>query len=232
MSTPTSRTPFIVAGIVTAVLSLGFFAAGAAALWANGEKDSDGYFSTSTETFSARTAALTSDNIDLDIGAGGIIDAGDLGKLRLQAESHTGKPLFVGIARTENAENYLRGVAHTTLTDVDVDPFKAGYRDHPGARRATRPADEPIWAASSTGRGQQTVTWDIDDGDWSVVVMNADGSPGVSADVRAGANAPFLTAAGWTALGGGVLLLAITASLFAVGARPQLARQGTAPLPA
>jgi len=54
--------------------------------------------------------------------------------------------------------------------------------------------------------GTQTVTWKVREGDWSVVLMNADGSRGVSADIDLGAKLSFLL---WVAIGllmGGVLV--------------------------
>jgi hypothetical protein len=50
-------------------------------------------------------------------------------------------------------------------------------------------------------------------------VMNADGSRGVDAGVCAGANVPVLSAVGWGALGGGLLLLAVAGGLIYVGIR-------------
>ena len=115
--------------------------------------------------------------------------------------------MFVGIARTDDVSAYLADVSHTTVTDLDYEPFEASYRPQAGERSPATPADERIWAASTQGAGPQTLTWEAEDGDWSVVVMNADGSPGVQADISAGAKLPFLTAVGWSALGGGALLL-------------------------
>jgi hypothetical protein len=44
--------------------------------------------------------------------------------------------------------------------------------------------------ASVSGSGEQTLDWTIETGEWALVIMNADGSPGVSADVRLGVLAP------------------------------------------
>ena len=143
----------------------------------------------------------------------------DLGKVRLQVESRDDKPVFVGIARTSDVENYLAGRFAHTLTDVDTSPFDADYDDHAGDRRPVAPADSNIWAASEHGSGKQTLNWDIEDGDCSVVVMNADGSAGVDADISTGANVPFLDEIGWTALGSGGFVLVIGIALLVMGIR-------------
>ena len=60
--------------------------------------------------------------------------------------------------------------------------------------------------------------------------MNADGSPGVSADVSAGAELAFLEALGWSLTGGGLLLLIAGGALIVLGLRP-LRRPLVAPTP-
>ena len=92
-------------------------------------------------------------------------------------------------------------------------------RDEPGKRRATPPGRERFWSASARGTGDQTLEWDLRDGDWSVVVMNADGSPGVDVELDAGAKVPWLEEIGWTALGGGALIAAGAALLLVAGLR-------------
>ncbi len=57
----------------------------------------------------------------------------------------------------------------------------------PAPAAPSHPPTRNIWAASQQGSGTQTMNWEIEDGDWSVVVMNADGSLGVDADISAGA---------------------------------------------
>ena len=49
--------------------------------------------------------------------------------------------------------------------------------------------------------------------------MNEDASRGVDARVKAGADVPFLSGAGWGALAGGLLMLALAATLAVLGLR-------------
>jgi hypothetical protein len=72
----------------------------------------------------------------------------------------------------------------------------------------------------------QELVWAPQEGAWSVVVMNADGSGGVAADVQFGAELPWLFAAGVVVLVFGVLFLAIGVVLVAVGVARASRRAG------
>jgi hypothetical protein len=222
-STPARRAGRIaaaVAGALAALLALGAFAAGGVLLYANGQKDHDGYVSTNTQRFHTSTYALATGNLDLDTG--GIAGDSLLGRVRVRAASNAGKPVFVGIARTKDVDAYLRGTAHATVTDVEYGPFDrfdASYRTHAGERPAP-PAAQRFWAASASGPGARSVEWKVRDGNWSVVVMNADGSRRVDTDVKVGSDAPWLSGAGWTSIGAGAVLAALAAALLLTGLRP------------
>jgi hypothetical protein len=222
-----ARVPFVVAGVVAAVLAAGLIAAGGAVLWLDGKKDDQGFITTRSHRFDTRTAALATENMDVNLdGAQWLVNADHYGKVRVHVTPQGGRPVFVGIGRTSDVTAYLGGVAHTTVTDIEADPLRAHYRDSGGrATRVAAPASRRIWSASANGAGPQTVTWNVADGNWSVVVMNADGSPGVHAGVRAGAKVAYLAAVGWSTVGGGVLLLAGAAALITAGMRPR--RGGT-----
>jgi hypothetical protein len=226
-----SRIALIVAGSLASLVALGLLAISALAFVGESQKDGDGYLSTHTHQFEGGTRALATENLDVDLDAGNfVLDSEDLGKVRLEVESRNDKPVFVGIARTSDVASYLAGVSHTTITDVDTSPFDADYSDHAGDRRPVAPADSHIWAASEHGSGKQTLHWDIEDGDYSVVVMNADGSRGVDADVSAGANIPFLDEIGWSALGSGGFVLVSGLALLVMGIRRPGNPTGTAPI--
>jgi hypothetical protein len=216
------RVAAIIASGLIALLSLGFLAAGGVLLWGDSKKDADGYISSRTERFTTETSALATENLDLDLdGAASLVDDDVYGKVRLRAESTGGKPVFVGIARTSDVDDYLRGTAHELVTDVDYSPFHADYRRQDGDRAPAAPGGRRFWAASAQGEGKQALTWDVKDGDWSVVVMNADGSPGVHAGVSAGARLGFLGDAGRISITTGVVLLVIAGGLMYIGVRPR-----------
>jgi hypothetical protein len=192
------------------------------ALWADtSQRDDAGYFSADAHRYQTSTRAIVSEKITL----GGSYCDGEcdlpswlIGKVRLEAFS--AKRVFVGIAPTADAEEYLSGVAHATATDLDLDPFRVTYDTHGGAMDPGRPADQSFWAASATGSGTSSVTWKPKAGDWSIVVMNTDGSPGVSAEIAAGAKAPWLIWVGIAGASIGGILLAAALLLLGGGRRP------------
>ena len=214
---PRRRTlPSVLAALAGLVAVL-FLAAGGAALYADGQKD-DGWFTTSDARFSTDTRALATESLDMDLDPGASA-RGLAGQARLQVTSAAGGPVFVGIAPTEDVERYLAGTEHATLTDLDTSPFRATTETVPGARTPADPAAQDIWSASTSGTGTQSLEWDIEEGDWSALVMNADGSPGVDVQASAGADASFLKPLGLGLLGGALVLSFLAAVLVARAVR-------------
>jgi hypothetical protein len=56
----------------------------------------------------------------------------------------------------------------------------------------------PLRTAQASGSGPQTLTWDPSGGQWVIVVMNADASPGITVTADVGATVPDLK---WIAVG-------------------------------
>ena len=224
-----ARIALMVTGAVTGLLAAGLLAIGGVALWGESEKDGDGYLSTDSHHFTAGTHALASESLDVDLdGAGWLMDREDVGDVRVEVEPRSGEEVFAGIAPTDQVSRYLSGVAHTSVSDVDSWPFDADYGEQAvaGDRKPAPPRAQRIWAASVQGTGTETLGWDVEDGDWSVVVMNADGSRGVDAEVEAGAKVPFLSEIGWTAAGSGAFLLIAAAAMLVAGIRTPRNRSG------
>jgi hypothetical protein len=217
-----SRIALTITGAIASLIAVALVAGGALALWGDSQKDNDGYLKTDTERFSADTRALATDNLDVDLGgADWVAQTDDLGKIKITAQSRDGKPLFVGLARTTDVERYLAGVPHTTVNDIDTTPFGADYERHAGSRHPVSPEHAGIWQASSYGDGERSIEWKIDDGDYSIVVMNADGSLGVDADVSAGADIPYLDELGWSAIGSGAFALILGIGPIALAVLPE-----------
>ena len=111
-----------------------------------------------------------------------------------------------------DVDRYLADVNHTVITEFWGDKTEAV---DDGGPPQSLPGTQDFWVASATGSGAQTVEWDPADGSWTVVVMNADGRPGIDVGADLGARVPALP---WIALGvlvagavflaGGALLIA------------------------
>jgi Domain of unknown function (DUF4389) len=120
----------------------------------------------------------------------------ELATLRLRVASPGDGPVFVGIARSRDVNAYLQGVAHDQIRGVTFDPFSFDADRSTGGRSPVAPARQSFWAATAQGTGTQTLRWDVRSGTWSVVAMNADGSPGVVVDASIGAKVRYVLAAG------------------------------------
>ena len=73
--------------------------------------------------------------------------------------------------------------------------------------------------AQVTAEGPDELTWEVESGDWTVVVMNADASRGVDVDVRLGIKVDWLLPALIGLLVAGLVVLAGGAALVIVGGR-------------
>ena len=214
------RVLLIVVGSVVALIAFGLLAAGAGLVWANTtQRDAGGFFTTGYHHYGTPTAALTYEDVDVFANSdapGWVTDPGRLATARIKAHSLNGKPIFVGIAPTHAVRDSLLGAAHDRVSSVEFRPFHATY-ERVAAGTPTR-GIRTDWATAATGLSP-TVTWPVEQGNWSLVIRNADGSRGVAADVKLGMKVNFL---GWVSLGlfaGGILLAAAAAALIMLGVR-------------
>ncbi len=222
------RIALLVTGCVVALVALALLASGGVALWAHTtQRDDDGYYTTRHETFVTEGYALRSD--DLDLGTEGpdwLFDEGRLATIRLEGTSaEPGKRLFLGIGPASDVERYLSRVEHDIVVDVEVDPFEVEYRRVLGDRTPEPPVSQPFWAA----RGVRAIEWDVDEGRWMAVVMNADASQGIVAEVSVGAKSDLILWAVLILLGLGLLFGAAAAGLIALAVRGAPAAVAAAP---
>ena len=210
---PKKSTGLMVGAWVAAVLGVLVLAAGVTAIWADTSKrDDNGYFSANAHRYQTHTRAISTESITV----GSYVPTWLAGKVRLDVSGD--KQLFVGIAPKKTVDAYLARIEHTEATQLDLDPFKVTYVDHTGTVDPGRPAREPFWAAKVSGR-KGPLLWNLRSGKWSIVVMNADGSPNVAANLGVGVKVP---AALWAGIGltlFGCALLAAAVLMFAVRSR-------------
>ena len=206
------RVILIVLGSIGVLFGLALLAGGGFLLWADRTQREDGYITTPTERFATPTYALTRTRLEVDTdGAGWVLNDSWFGKVRIRGESAGGKTLFMGIGPEAAVAKYLGPVAHANVEEIDFDPFRVTYLPVTGGTPQGPPTEQRFWAASASGVGTQTLTWKVREGDWSVVLMNSDGSRGVSSDMSIGAELDSVLWIGLGLLGVGVLFAAGTA---------------------
>jgi hypothetical protein len=218
----TSRTIGLIATAFVAVVGVVALAGGSVMLWANAANTDAGYFTAEAHEFSSSSHAIVANGLDANTGdLDFLLSSGRLQELRLTTTSADPEnPVFVGIASQQDVAAYLRNVEQDEVRALDFDPFAVRYATLAGDAAPVPPADVPIWVAFSSG-ASETLEWEMADGDWSVVVMNADGSADVSADIAVAAKAPLLFHIGLGfVIGGAVLVLAAAIGfVFAVRSR-------------
>jgi hypothetical protein len=211
----------MIVGSLVALFGLAGVVGGAQLLSTHNSKtDKDGFYGSGFNSLETPAPALVSERLEVgaDEGLDWLLRHGWLGSLRVTVTGTSTKPVFVGIARQRDVDRYLRDVQFDKVTDLELDPFTVTTRRHPGSTTASEPATQSFWAASARGSGQQSVRWDVRQGDWAVVVMNADGTPGVATSVSVGAKFPLVYWIAITLVLGGAALTVGGGLLVVVGA--------------
>jgi hypothetical protein len=214
------KTLLLIGGAIGALLATALLAGGGVSLWADTAKtDRDGYFSSRAYPVQTNTHALVSEGLDIDSDADRIFDDGRHMSVRVAATAEGGERIFVGVAPQSDVAAYLDGVSYDEVTDVDVDPFSLETEPHAGQAGPGAPGSQGIWETSVQGTGTQTLEWDPEPGDWSVVIMNADGSAGVDTQTTFAARVSFLFELGLGLVIGGAALLAASVGMIFLGVR-------------
>jgi hypothetical protein len=209
--TPVSWGPGRVASVVLASLG-GLIALAAIAAGATGivldqtQRDATGYLMTPSQAYSTNTYALVSASYRGGTSNDWFVVRDLLGTVRIRVTA--GRPVFVGIAPESDVRAYLGNVARAEGSQFDT--RSADFLVRAGGPPSSPPAVAHIWSASSTGTGGTSLTWTPQAGNWRIVLMNADGTPGVRAGVSVGARLPDLLTIAIAVLGVGILLLAVS----------------------
>jgi hypothetical protein len=173
-------------------------------------RDDDGFYTSGNEALESDSYAILTEDIDLSDRAADWAPDEVLGDLRFRAEDEAGGEVFLGIARTGDLEGYLDGVARAEVTGFNGDPR---YDELPGRAPEGPPDAESFWAAQSQGTGEQAVQWEAESGNWTAVVMNADGARGIAVEADAGVQISWLL---WVGIGLAIVGMAVTGGAVAL----------------
>lgn len=232
----------IVIGCLALVPGLALVAGGGAiAVGQAVATDDDGYFRFTLDRVESSGVAIATTDLWLgdveDDASPWLLDWLDL-DLRLRVEgANATDDVFVGIARSADVERYLSATTFSEI--VELDERTPTYTEVTGDSSIAPPNEQDFWAAASSGPGEQELTWAARGGRWSVVVMNADGLPIVSAEVEVGARSDAVTPVAILLLVTGGIMVIAGLAMIVVGARgrrsPELdadhASPGPTPLP-
>ena len=180
------RAVFVLAGAGLVLVGLAVLALSVPALAVVGLDDT---LATGTHRFTSATAAIAS--AEASLGDEDLPDrkrtAEEQWRLQIQAATAdrdgTGE-LFLGIGPAEDVDAWLDEVAWDKVTvfsasGTDVRYDRVGAAGDPSELPA--PTEQDFWTVSEVGT-DVALDWDFREGHYTIVLMNADGSPGVDAD--------------------------------------------------
>jgi hypothetical protein len=219
---------FVLASILLMAFGLIALVGGAAVAYLNMGTDSEGYalsekyqIETSSNAFALWVAPMRITGIFSALGSSNIAAT----KWVVTA-TEPSKEIFVGWAKASDVESYLGKFSYETpdkgwhwLTspyapEIEV-PSTAIHNQGPPARP---PIEESFWTTTTTTTNSAEIkwdpVWDSTKGMNVIVVMNADGSSAVKADIQLGFKVPILSWLPYLLLPIGILLLVLGLFLF------------------
>ncbi|TJY66408.1 DUF4389 domain-containing protein [Arthrobacter sp. CAU 1506] len=216
----------LIIGVLLSMLGIGMTIAGSIVLGASAAQSGGGYLTGGTERFQSTGYALTSPSVVVDPWTEGMPPVGDLASVQVRAEAAVpDQEVFLGIAKASDVQTYLqdvpvsplRGASWPQAGDGPMSWRNVHDRTTPGNRAPAAPAEQDFWTESATGPGSQTISWKVQPGQWSLVVMNADASRPVWVDLQAGARSDLLGPIGSGLLIPGIIGLVIGIPLLLLG---------------
>jgi hypothetical protein len=219
----------VILGILLALAGLALVTSGGFVLGVYGtQRDASGFFSSPNQDVGSYGFALTAPNINRQLGSRWERWVPSRARATVRITGHsllpTSTPLFIGIGPTPQVSRYLRGVAHDKISRIDLMAGAVEYSHVDGTDLPAAPTKQDFWVAEADGTGTQTLDWSLDEGDWTVVIMNGDASAPVAASMNVGVRFGVLTTLVGALTGAGVVLLVIAATLLYFGGRRRRAR--------
>jgi hypothetical protein len=212
----------VILGILFALVGLASVTSGGFLMGVYGtHRDPSGFFTSPDQDVGSYGFALTAPDINATLGSRweNWISGRARLSVRITGRSLMPAPVFIGVGPTARVSKYLAGVPHDKITSIDWTGGSVQYSHVDGTTIPPAPAKQSFWVAKTAGSGTQTLEWQPQKGDWTVVIMNADASAPVAATMSVGARFGILVPIVVGLAAGGVVLLAIAATLIYFGAR-------------
>jgi hypothetical protein len=197
---------YVTLGVILLVAGIALAALGTTVALSVGSDDA---ISTAPARVRGTGVAVVAEDFRVDTSAIPVPD--NLGTLTLTVTGRNGREVFVGAAATSDIDAYLTGAPYDVVVDLTAGE-KATTRKVPGSQQPQPPASQGFWAAQSSG-APAVLTAHVPSGD-TLVVMNADATPVVDADVVVTLTVAKVWTYSWIAVGAGVLLALLAALLF------------------
>ena len=206
------RIAAVAIGVLLVLVALALLGAGGTALWADRTQRDGGYVTTGVHDFSTAGSALATVSTELgSAGIGWMYSPGLLDEVRIRVRRRVpAQGCSWGSALRERRSLPRRGEPHRhhRVLGREVETVTGGQAE-------IRSYDTELLGRFLHGLRSRTLEWEPTDGSWTVVVMNADGRPGIDVGADLGARMPAVlwvavglaVAGGWF-LAGGVLLIA------------------------
>jgi hypothetical protein len=181
----------------------------------------DGTFSIPDQHAQGEGHALVFDELAI---RGDLPTSGDLATTLDLSVQGASQDVFVGIGPTPLVRRYLGDASIDKVVQVN---WPGGVRTEPvpGTGTPMPPGGQPFWVAAKSGR-DASISWTVQGGDWSIVVMNANADPGVDVTGSLTVSLPILGPAGVLTLVFGVVFLVAGVLLTISGAKTPRAAVG------
>jgi hypothetical protein len=195
----------VVSGVVAAVLGSVALAAGIIIGVTFGP---DGTVATSPVGVKAAGVALLADGLTVD--AVGLPVPDGVGVLTLSARSYDGSPLFLGLASGPDLDTYLTGAPYDVVAQL-ASGGTTSTRVVPGSQQPPPPSSQQFWLRQDEGSPAE-LTARVPAGT-TVVLMRADATPGVAADLTVRLEVDRAWPAALVIGGAGIVLMGVAIAL-------------------
>ena len=136
---------------------------------------------------------------------GSSIPVGHADQVAIRAEARDERELFIGVGSEHDVAAFLDDVKAERITGVEFAPLDLNQHTTAGSRPPLEPDDAVQWLARATD-GDRVLTWPIRSEPDQVVVMNADGSDGVSARIALSVGMEYSDSIAYGFVGAGLVV--------------------------